>query len=94
MMHNLPVWSVQQTYAIDKKIDNLPRLSLQTIMNNVGAVVAEFIISFLNAKSRRLIIFIGKGNNGGDGLAAAKQLLHYGYTVDLFFVFQSISFPN
>lgn len=30
-----------------------------------------------------ILIFVGKGNNGGDGLAAARFLKNYGYQVEI-----------
>ena len=35
---------------------------------------------------RRVRIIIGKGNNGGDGLALARQLTHAGFTVQMLLV--------
>lgn len=43
-------------------------------------------------KAHRIGIFVGKGNNGGDGLVIARQLAHSGYEVDIFLVSPQDSF--
>jgi ADP-dependent NAD(P)H-hydrate dehydratase / NAD(P)H-hydrate epimerase len=44
-----------------------------TLMENAGTAVAEFVLShYPNAK--RIGVICGKGNNGGDGFAAARKL--------------------
>jgi len=42
------------------------------LMENAGKGVAEFVINKLNPK--KILIFCGYGNNGGDGLVAARYL--------------------
>ena len=43
---------------------------------------------------KRVGIFAGKGNNGGDGIVIARQLAHLGRDVHLFFVSPSESFTG
>jgi NAD(P)H-hydrate epimerase len=44
-------------------------------MENAGAGVVEFLASrFTPLSSHRIAVICGKGNNGGDGLAVARQL--------------------
>jgi ADP-dependent NAD(P)H-hydrate dehydratase / NAD(P)H-hydrate epimerase len=46
-----------------------------TLMENAGAAVVHFAISRYGADSvARAIILCGKGNNGGDGLVAARRI--------------------
>ncbi len=52
------------------------RLGMPTalLMENAGRAVAEEALSMLKGK-KRVVIVCGKGNNGGDGCAAARHLL-------------------
>ncbi len=43
---------------------------------------------------RRISIFVGKGNNGGDGLVIARQLAHAGCDVHIFLVSPAESFTG
>jgi len=63
------------TSAEMKKIDNLcikAGISVQTLMENAGKVVAEIAKKLI--KGKNIVILCGKGNNAGDGLAAARLL--------------------
>jgi len=44
------------------------------LMENAGRGVADFIIKELKPKNKNILIFCGVGNNGGDGLVAARYL--------------------
>ncbi len=54
----------------------IPQLSL---MENAGKAVADEVIRTYG--SRKWIILVGKGNNGGDGLVAARHLVEAGCDV-------------
>jgi NAD(P)H-hydrate epimerase len=50
-----------------------------TLMENAGVSVAEFIAQrWPKFAQRRIVVLCGKGNNGGDGLVAARHLLELG----------------
>jgi hydroxyethylthiazole kinase-like uncharacterized protein yjeF len=52
--------------------------SLQ-LMENAGARVVEFLAErFSDLANRRIVVLCGKGNNGGDGLVAARLLKQHG----------------
>jgi len=53
-----------------------------TLMENAGVAVAEHVLSHHSAV-RRVVIFCGKGNNGGDGFVAARRLHQKGKTVQV-----------
>lgn len=44
------------------------------LMENAGKAVAETVLRELNARGKKVLIVCGVGNNGGDGLAAARYL--------------------
>jgi len=54
-------------------------------MENAGKAVAEEVWRILNATDQQHILFlIGPGNNGGDGLVAARHLHDWGAKVSLY----------
>ncbi|GEA18530.1 MAG: ADP-dependent NAD(P)H-hydrate dehydratase / NAD(P)H-hydrate epimerase [Moorella sp. (in: firmicutes)] len=56
------------------------------LMENAGLRVVESIRRHFQdrVKNRRVLIFCGKGNNGGDGLVVARHLLNQGAEVKVF----------
>ena len=51
-----------------------------TLMENAGAAVADYVLAH-HAQARSIVVFCGKGNNGGDGFVAARRLHQHGKTV-------------
>jgi hydroxyethylthiazole kinase-like uncharacterized protein yjeF len=52
------------------------------LMENAGRAVAETVVlEFGPPERKRILIFCGKGNNGGDGFVAARHLLNAGASV-------------
>lgn len=51
-----------------------------TLMENAGAAVARFILSDY-PRAERIGVLCGKGNNGGDGLVAARKLVEAGRAI-------------
>ena len=55
------------------------------LMENAAVKVYEAIVEMLgNIKGKRILIFAGKGNNGGDGFATARHLKNNGAEVEVF----------
>jgi len=60
---------------IDRKARDEYGIPASRLMENAGLAVAEHIISELNPfQNKRIAIFCGKGNNGGDGFVIARRL--------------------
>ena len=49
-------------------------VSTAVLMENAGKGVADFILKNLKIKDKKIIVFCGTGNNGGDGFVAARYL--------------------
>ena len=77
------VLTAAEARAFDRwAIDELGVPAL-VLMENAAMALAEAIGAGFG-EARRVAIFCGPGNNGGDGLALARQLLTRGYEVGLF----------
>ncbi len=59
-------------------------LSFEQMMENAGRAVAEAIDEWIGAEDSHVVVLVGPGNNGGDGLVVARHLLEMGATVDLY----------
>jgi ADP-dependent NAD(P)H-hydrate dehydratase / NAD(P)H-hydrate epimerase len=66
------------TAAEMREVDRLTMeggISGPVLMENAGCRVVEFLeLRFAPLAEHRIVIFCGKGNNGGDGLVIARQL--------------------
>jgi ADP-dependent NAD(P)H-hydrate dehydratase / NAD(P)H-hydrate epimerase len=54
------------------------------MMERAGAAVARVVQSRLDVRGQRILVLAGPGNNGGDGLVAARQLHDAGAQIGLF----------
>ncbi len=59
-------------------------LTFEQMMENAGRAVAEAIDAWLGAEATHVLVLVGPGNNGGDGLVAARHLVEMGATVNLY----------
>jgi NAD(P)H-hydrate epimerase len=57
----------------------------QELMENAGKKVYQLIKERFDLNTKRVVIFVGQGNNGGDGLVAARYLSHDCPVIILFF---------
>ena len=51
------------------------------MMENAGRGVAEVVKAHLFTADQQILVLVGPGNNGGDGLVAARVLHNAGYHV-------------
>jgi ADP-dependent NAD(P)H-hydrate dehydratase / NAD(P)H-hydrate epimerase len=68
--------------AIDRTTSERFGVPSLTLMENAGAAVAEHVLTHHGA-ARRIVVFCGKGNNGGDGFVAASLLHQRGRSVQV-----------
>jgi hydroxyethylthiazole kinase-like uncharacterized protein yjeF len=60
-------------------------VSLDDLMENAGLAVAQEMTDWISsAQATRILVLIGPGNNGGDGLVAARHLQDWGAQVTLY----------
>lgn len=70
--------SASQSKALDRKASREFGMPVILLMENAGRSVAEEACARLKNKKAPVAVFCGKGNNGGDGLCAARHLLAAG----------------
>ena len=73
--------TVDQMYNIENKGHDMGFLK-KFMMENAGAAAVRRLVDKLgNVESKNVLIFVGMGNNGGDGLVMARHLAGYGAKV-------------
>ncbi|KAG6110792.1 hypothetical protein E4U13_005207 [Claviceps humidiphila] len=72
--------------ALDQELMSTCAFSIDQLMELAGLSVSQAVsrVQPLN-KGRRILVACGPGNNGGDGLVAARHLFHYGYKPTVFY---------
>jgi NAD(P)H-hydrate epimerase len=69
--------TVDQMYNIENKGHDMGFLK-KFMMENAGAAAVRRLVDKLeNVASKNILIFVGLGNNGGDGLVMARHLVGY-----------------
>lgn len=73
--------SREQMARIDEKVPEKYGITISRMMENAGFQIADFVRKELDSDS--VAAYAGKGNNGGDALAAARRLHLWGYKVEV-----------
>lgn len=66
---------------IDEKVPEKYGITLSRMMENAGYQIADFMRKKIDTDG--ITVYAGKGNNGGDALAAARRLHLWGYDVEV-----------
>jgi len=78
-MKNMEI-TVDQMYNIENKGHDMGFLK-KFMMENAGAAAVRRLLEKIDVESKNILIFVGLGNNGGDGLVMARHLAGYGAKV-------------
>lgn len=73
--------SKQEMAKIDEKVPEKYGITISRMMENAGYQIADFIKKELDPEG--VTVYAGKGNNGGDALAAARRLHLWNYEVEV-----------
>ncbi len=80
----MKIVTAEQMRKIDDKCTQLGA-PVKVLMENAGKAVAEAARDYLgDVKKQRILCLIGGGNNGGDGLVAARYLKGWGAKVSVY----------
>lgn len=98
MERPFPVLSVEQLRDLDRRAVSEWGIPIRTLMENAGRAVADESLKFLSesgmAQPWKILILCGSGNNGGDGLVAARLLHQKGISVQTLLLKPAERFKN
>ena len=81
----MKVVTSKQMREIDRKAIEENNLSGLTLMENAGLGIFKKLKNiYPDLRLKKVIIFAGSGNNGGDGFVIARHLYNYGVKVKVF----------
>jgi len=79
----MKIITAEQMQQIDRQCAEIG-LPTEVLMENAGKAVAEEVRQILGTINRHILILVGPGNNGGDGLVAARHLHDWGDNVSVY----------
>ncbi|RKF58186.1 NADH-hydrate epimerase [Erysiphe neolycopersici] len=78
--------SAANALALDRDLMTIGGFSIDQLMELAGLSVSQVLHEVYNYKNgKNILIACGPGNNGGDGLVAARHLKHFGYQPKIFY---------
>lgn len=87
--------SVKEMQELDRtaiKERGIPSIAL---MENAGRAVSEIALSELkDIKDKKVAVFCGGGNNGGDGFVAARHLFNKGVKINVYLISKRSDLKN
>lgn len=82
-----PSLSAKEIQALDQLAINVYKIPSIILMENSGRAVSDVVSVLLKGKKRPSVVIVcGTGNNGGDGLVAARHLLNTNCRLKVFLV--------
>ena len=75
----VPVITASAAAELDRELMASPGFSVDQLMELAGLAVATAVHEEHGRTALRVLVACGPGNNGGDGLVAARHLRHFGH---------------
>lgn len=76
----------KQAASLDEELMSSGGFSIDQLMELAGLAVSQAVYTLLPpSKGQRVLVACGPGNNGGDGLVAARHLHFYGYQCTVYY---------
>ncbi len=85
MPNTQKVVTAAEMLAIENQWFDSGTITLQQLMDRVGRAIADWVLDYLgdSANDATVLALVGKGNNGGDAIVAARYLLEAGVRAKL-----------
>lgn len=85
-MKSIPSVTIAQMREVDRIMVEEIGMSVPMMMENASRNIAILCKKLLggSVENKHIVILAGKGNNGGDGLGAARHLINFGATCKVF----------
>jgi ADP-dependent NAD(P)H-hydrate dehydratase / NAD(P)H-hydrate epimerase len=81
----MKIVSIEQMRELETRADRELGMSSRVLMENAGRSAADLFRSWAgDIESKNIVLLIGPGNNGGDGLVIARHLKSWGARVTLY----------
>lgn len=80
----MKILSAQQTHILDSATIEKQKITSLELMQRAGQKLYEEIIKIVPSITQKIIVVCATGNNGGDGLVVAQQLIVKGYDTDVY----------
>lgn len=87
-----PVYLVNEIRQIEQR--QLSRSPRPDLMERAGLATAQLARDLLREKDKRILLFAGSGNNGGDALVAARHLKQWWIDVAVVFTGDTSKLPD
>ena len=85
-MARLRTMGAQAAAALDEELMSTGAYSIDQLMELAGLAVSQAMFALSPPqKTPNILVACGPGNNGGDGLVAARHLYHFGYKPIMYF---------
>lgn len=79
----MKIVTAAQMRAMDNDVIRKFHISEKRLIFNAGRAAAEWILEKFNQTSRRVLVLVGRGNNGADALVTASFLRRWGFCVNV-----------
>lgn len=82
----MKLFTAQQIYEADKQTILNQGIDSTELMERAATKIFDWLTDYLQNSKRKISVFCGIGNNGGDALIVAKLLLEKGYIAQTYIV--------